>query len=55
MENKFEELIILPGYERQFSFYLKDRLESGKYNFILEFEFFNVKEKAEYQIPITIE
>ena len=55
MEDNFEELLILPGYERQFAFYLKDRLKTGQYKFLLEFKFYNNKEVAEYQIPIKIE
>ena len=48
-------ILILPGYERQFAFYLKDRLKTGQYKFLLEFKFYNNKEVAEYQIPIKIE
>jgi hypothetical protein len=55
MEDKLSQLLILPKNERYFSFYLKDRLESGNYNFMLEFSFYNTDRVAEYQIPIKIE
>jgi hypothetical protein len=55
MEDKFNQLLILPKNERQFSFYLKDRLEPGDYKFMLEFSFYNTDRVAEYQIPIKIE
>lgn len=55
MEDKFNQLLILPKNERQFSFYLKDRLEPGDYKFMLEFSFYNTDRIAEYQIPIKIE
>ncbi|SIR52934.1 fimbrial biogenesis chaperone [Halanaerobium kushneri] len=55
MEDKFTQLLILPKNERQFSFYLKDRLEPGNYKFMLEFSFYNTDRVAEYQIPIKIE
>jgi len=55
MEEKFNQLLILPKNERQFSFYLKDRLEPGNYKFMLEFSFYNTDRVAEYQIPIKIE
>ena len=55
MEKSFSELIILPGYERQFAFYLEDRLKKGDYTFILSFRLYNTSYEPEYQIPITIE
>lgn len=54
MENSFKELVILPGYERQISFYLEDRLKKGDYTFVLSFRLYNTSYKPEYQIPITI-
>lgn len=54
MEKSFSELIILPGYERQFSFYLEDRLEKGDYTFILSFKLNATDYEPEYQLPITI-
>lgn len=55
MEKKFSEFVILPDYERQFSFYLEERLEPGDYKVLLEFDLYNIKRNPEYQIPITIE
>jgi hypothetical protein len=55
MEDKLNQLLILPKNERFFSFYLKERLESGNYKFMLEFSFYNTDRVAEYQIPIQIE
>lgn len=55
MEKEFNQLLILPHNERQFSFYLEDRLDSGNYKFLLEFRFHNTDQIAEYQIPIKIE
>lgn len=55
MEDKLNQLLILPKNERYFSFYLKDRLEPGNYKFMLEFSFYNTDRVAEYQIPIKIE
>ena len=55
MEKDFSELIILPGYQRQFSFFLEDRLPKGSYTFILSFRLYNTSYEPEYQIPITIE
>lgn len=54
MEKKFSELIILPGYERQFAFYLEERLKKGDYTFLLSFKLYNTSYMPEYQIPITI-
>lgn len=54
-EKSFDELLILPGYERQFSFFLENKLAPGNYKVLLEFKFYNTTNKAEYQIPIKIE
>ncbi|MGM0602257.1 MAG: hypothetical protein ACQESS_02960 [Bacillota bacterium] len=54
-EKTFNELLILPGYERQFSFFLENKLAPGDYKVLLEFKFYNTNNKAEYQIPIKIE
>ncbi|MGM0500353.1 MAG: hypothetical protein ACQERL_09115 [Bacillota bacterium] len=55
MENNFNELVILPGDQRQISFRLEERLEPGDYKVLLEFDLFNINKNPEYQIPITIE
>jgi len=55
MEKEFTQLLILPHNQRQFSFYLEDRIEPGDYKFLLEFRFHNTDRVAEYQIPIKIE
>jgi len=55
MERDFTQLLILPHNQRQFSFYLEDRLEPGNYKFLLKFRFHNTDRVAEYQIPIKIE
>ncbi len=55
MEKKLSELLILPHNEREFAFYLEDRLEAGDYKFMLEFNLHNINRNAEYQIPIKIE
>jgi hypothetical protein len=55
MEDKLNQLLILPKNERFFSFYLKDRLEPGNYKVMLEFSFYNTDQVADYQIPIKIE
>lgn len=55
MEKEFTQLLILPHNQRQFSFYLEDRLEPGDYKILLGFRFHNTEQVAEYQIPIKIE
>ena len=55
MEREISQLLILPHNQRQFSFYLEERLEPGNYKFMLEFRFHNTDRTAEYQIPIKIE
>lgn len=55
MEDNFNQLILLPKNQRQFSFYLKDRLTAGNYKMLLEFRFYNTEDTAEYSVPIQIE
>lgn len=55
IEKEISQLLILPHNQRQFSFYLEDRLEAGNYKFLLEIRFHNTDRVAEYQIPIKID
>jgi P pilus assembly chaperone PapD len=55
MEDEFSQLLLLPKNQRQFSFYLKDRMEPGNYKVMLEFRFYNTDRTAEYSVPIKIE
>lgn len=55
MEKEISELLVLPNNEREFAFYLEERLEPGNYKFMLEFNLHNINRQVEYQIPITID
>lgn len=55
MEASFDQFLILPKNERQFSFYLEERLPVGEYKILLTFNFYNNDQVAEYQVPIKIE
>ncbi|HEX2954939.1 MAG TPA: hypothetical protein VHR47_13295 [Bacillota bacterium] len=47
--------LILPGFEREYTFPIEKKLTRGKYNLIMEFTFMGNSRKTTRTIPFTIE
>jgi len=53
LEGKSEELVVLPGFQRNAKFPIKGKISAGKYRLQLTVEFQGTDKKLEYSLPFN--
>jgi len=53
-EDRLENNVLLPGFQRGLIFNFNQKLNSGDYKLILNYNFLNSDKKSDYEIPFTV-